>query len=112
MGNSKDYNREYYRKNKDIILERQKKYREEKKKAEFVELTPEELEAKRKIRKQKANEAARRYYAKNKEKVNAYANEYHKENKEARKMAQRKYYETHKEQIREQQKEYRSKSMK
>lgn len=109
MKNTKEYNRSYYQKNKEKILARQKAYRDEKRENDLVELTPEELEQQALLKKQKANKAAKKYYARNKEKMNAYANAYHKENREARKAAQKKYYESHKEQIKEQQKQYRKK---
>lgn len=107
MKNTSEYNRAYYLKNKEKILARQREYRKEKQEQDKHELTPEELEAKKLLKAQRANAASKKYYAGHKDRMNAYANEYHKTKREARKEAQRKYYESHKAQIKEQQKRYR-----
>lgn len=97
----KEYNKEYYEKNK----EKRKEYLAKNK--EKIKEQRKEYRAKNKEKiKEKRKEYNKEYSIKNKEKIEEYQKEYRKENKEKLKEREKEYREKNKEKIKDYKKEY------
>ena len=119
--NRKNYNseckHEYYIKNKDRILEREKEYREnniemfkEKERKNYIKHRDRILEYQKRYRilnKDEISLKRKLYYENNKEVCNARAKKYYKDNKEALNAKCREYYKNNKDILREKYKIYR-----
>jgi len=92
----KEYQKKFYKENKDIINKRNKKYREENK-----EKISEQVKKYRNEHKEKMSEINKKYYEENKEEIREYYKKYYEENKEEIKEMNRQYYEKNKEKISE-----------
>ena len=101
----KEYNKEYYEKNKEkrkeYLAKNKEKIKEQKK--EYFAKNKEKIKEKRK-------EYNKEYSIKNKEKIKEYQKEYRKENKEKLKEYGKKYNENNKEKIKDYKKDYREKN--
>ena len=92
----KEYRKQYYKKNKKIILENNKKRAEENK-----EKTKEYLEQYRKNNKEKISQGKKEYHQNNKETIQKKKKIYRENNKEHIKEHNKEYYENNKKQITE-----------